>query len=115
VDKKRFYSKKAGAHPLKTQLAVTPEGLIAHQSATVPGKMHDAMLLRRSRLGRGLPQGVRLIGDKGYTGMGKVYPEREVVTPTKRPKGKDHTDDERDFNKQVAKVRIVVENAFLAG
>jgi hypothetical protein len=43
--------------------------------------------------------------------MGKVYPWLEVVTPTKRAKGKDHTEEERDYNRQVAKVRIAVENA----
>lgn len=111
VDKRKFYSSKAGAHTLKVQLAVTVDGYIVHQSATTPGKMHDAMVLRRSRLGWGLPSGVRLWGDKGYVGMEKVYPWLEVVTPTKRLKGKDLTEEARDFNKQVAKVRICVENA----
>jgi hypothetical protein len=59
VDKRKFYSKKAGTHTLKVQLAVTPDGYIVHQSATASGRMHDAMVLRRSRLGWGLPAGTR--------------------------------------------------------
>ena len=113
VDKKRFYSGKAGAHTLKTQLAVTPEGLIAHQSATAPGKMHDSRLFRRSRLGTALPVGIRLFGDKAYGGLKKVYPEYEVITPTKKPrKGQGELSEEvRGLNRLVSKVRIVVENA----
>ncbi len=65
VDKRKFYSPKSGTHTLKVQVAVSPEGLIVHRSATAPGRMHDAMVLRRSRLGWGLPVGVRLWGDEG--------------------------------------------------
>lgn len=97
-------------HALKTQYAVTVEGLIVHQSATVPGPMSDSMLFRRSRLPVNLPAGVRLFADSAFEGMGKVYPEFEVVTPFKRPKGGELTSQEQDFNRQVSKVRITVEN-----
>jgi DDE superfamily endonuclease/Helix-turn-helix of DDE superfamily endonuclease len=107
---RKFFSGKTKMHALKTQIAVTPDGLIVHQSATVPGPMADSMLLRRARLMVNLPAGTRVIWDAGYVGMDKIYPEFEVVTPFKRKKGKDLSDDEREFNHQVSKVRIVVEN-----
>jgi hypothetical protein len=47
---RKFFSDKSSMHALKTQIAVTPDGLIVHQSATVPGPMADSMLLRRARL-----------------------------------------------------------------
>ena len=107
---RKFFSGKTKMHALKTQIAVTPDGLIVHQSATVPGPMADSMLLRRARLMVNLPTGTRVIWDAGYVGMEKIYPEFEVVTPFKRKKGQDLTEDEREFNHQVSKVRIVVEN-----
>jgi hypothetical protein len=107
---KKFFSGKTKMHALKTQIAVTPDGLIVHQSATVPGPMADSMLLRRARLMVNLPAGTRVIWDAGYVGMEKIYPEFEVVTPFKRKKGQDLSEDEREFNHQVSKVRIVVEN-----
>lgn len=107
---RKFFSGKSSMHALKTQIAVTPDGLIVHQSATVPGPMADSMLLRRARLMVNLPAGTRVIWDAGYVGMDKIYPEFEVVTPFKRKKGQDLSEDEREFNHQVSKVRIVVEN-----
>ena len=111
VDKRRYYSAKAGQHTLKTQMAVSPQGLIVHQSATAPGRMHDSRLLRRSRLGTALGVGTRVIGDKGYVGMDKVYPEYEVITPKMKPKGGQLSEEERELNRLVAKARIEVENA----
>jgi hypothetical protein len=108
---KKYFSGKTKMHALKTQFAVTPEGRIVHQSATVPAPMSDSMLLRRSRLAGNLPPGVRLFGDSVYVGMGKVYPELEVVTPHKKPRGGELSDEQREFNRQVSKVRIAVENS----
>jgi len=85
-DKKRFYSVKQGTHTLKTQVAVTPEGQIVHLSATASGRTHDMKVLRRSRLMTRLPRHVRVWGDRGYTGLDKVYPDRETIVPAKRPK-----------------------------
>lgn len=65
-DKKRFYSVKQGAHTLKTQVAVTPEGQIVHLSATASGRTHDMKVLRRSRLMIRLPKHVRVWGPRVY-------------------------------------------------
>ena len=107
---KKYFSGKTKMHALKTQYAVTPDGVIVHQSASVPAPMSDSMLLRRSRLVVNLPPGTRVVWDKGYVGMEEVYPEFEVVVPIKKPKGGVLSDDEREFNRQVSKVRITVEN-----
>ena len=108
---KKYFSGKTKMHALKTQYAVTPEGMILHQSASVPAPMSDSMLLRRSRLAGNLPPGIRLFGDSAYEGMGKVYTELEVVTPQKKPKGGALTDEQRELNRQISKVRIAVENS----
>lgn len=110
-DKKRFYSVKQGTHTLKTQLTVTPEGQIVHLSATASGRTHDMKVLRHSRLMARLPRHVRIWGDRGYTGLAKVYPDRETIVPTKRPKKGELSDDDRELNRLISKVRITVENA----
>lgn len=118
-DAKKYFSGKTKMqelvriryHALKTQFAVTPEGRIVHQSAAVPAPMSDSSLLRRSRLAGNLPPGVRLFGDSAYEGMGKIYTELEVVTPVKKPKGGKLEVEQREFNRQVSKIRIAVENA----
>jgi hypothetical protein len=106
---KKYFSGKTKMHALKTQFAVTPEGRIVDQSATVSAPMSDSMLLRPSRLAGNLPPGVRLFGDSAYEGMG--YTELEVVTPHKKPEGGALTDEQRELNRQISKVRIAVENS----
>jgi hypothetical protein len=107
---KQFFSGKTKMHAVKTQIAVTPNGLIVHQSATVPGPMSDSMLLRRSRFAGNVPPGTRLFGDSAYQGMDQIYSELEVVTPIKKPKGGELSEQQRELNRQVSKVRIAVEN-----
>ncbi|MBB6018768.1 hypothetical protein HNQ04_004049 [Deinococcus radiopugnans ATCC 19172] len=110
-DKTRFYSVKQGTHTLKTQVAVTPDGQIVHLSATASGRTHDMKVLRRSRLMTRLPRHVRVWGDRGYTGIRKIYPERETIGPAKRPKKGELSDEQRELNRLISKVRITAENA----
>lgn len=110
-DKKRFYSVKKRTHTLKTQVAVTPEGQIVHLSATASGRTHDMKVLRRSRLMNRLPRHVRVWGDRGYTGMEKVYPDWETIVPAKRPKNGELSKEQRELNRLISKVRISAENA----
>ena len=42
------------------------------------------------------------IGDKGYVGNG-------MITPIKKPQGRELLDWEKEFNKQVNKIRAVIE------
>ena len=49
-DQKKFFSVKKGTHTLKTQVAVTPDGLVVHLSAPAGGRTHDMKVLKQSRL-----------------------------------------------------------------
>ncbi|PTA66309.1 transposase family protein [Deinococcus arcticus] len=109
-DKKRFYSVKQGTHTLKVQLAVTPEGQIVHLSATARGRIHDMKVMRCSRLMTRRPKHVRVWGDRGYTGLEKVYPGREIIVPAKRPRKGQLSDEQRELNRLISKVRITAEN-----
>jgi hypothetical protein len=45
-DQKKFFSVKKGTHTLKTQVTVTPEGLVVHLSAPAGGRTHDMKVLK---------------------------------------------------------------------
>lgn len=109
-DQKKFFSVKKGTHTLKTQVAVTPDGLIVHLSATASGRTHDMKVLKQSRLLPRLPKGARLWGDRGYTGLEKLCPRHEVIVPKMRPKGGELSEEDQALNRQISKVRITVEN-----
>ena len=61
-DQKKFFSVKKGTHTLKTQVAVTPEGLVVHLSAPAGGRTHDMKVQGQSRLLPHLPRSTRLWG-----------------------------------------------------
>ena len=73
--------------------------------------MHDASLLKRSRLMSNIPERIEVFGDKGYEGMAKVYPRHAFVAPQKKPKGGQLTTEARETNRWISKVRIIAENA----
>lgn len=109
-DQKKFFSVKKGTHTLKTQVAVTPDGLVVHLSAPTGGRTHDMNVLKQSRLLPRLPRGSRVWGDRGYTGLDKLCPGHEVIVPRMRPKGGVLSPEDRELNHQISKVRITVEN-----
>ncbi|AFD27544.1 Transposase, IS4 (plasmid) [Deinococcus gobiensis I-0] len=109
-DQKKFFSVKKGTHTLKTQVAVTPDGLVVHLSAPAGGRTHDMKVLKQSRLLPRLPRGSRVWVDRGYTGVDKLCPQHEVIVLHMRPKGGMLSPEDRELNHQIAKVRITVEN-----
>lgn len=109
-DRKKYFSVKKGTHTLKTQVAVTPDGRILHLSAPAGGRTHDMKVLKQSRLLGRLPRGSRVWGDRGYTGLDKLCPQHEVITPRMRPRGSTLSEENRELNHQISKVRITVEN-----
>ncbi|MDG7011198.1 MAG: IS5 family transposase, partial [Nitrososphaerota archaeon] len=57
-----------------------------------------------------LPKGVRPGVDLGYHGIQNDYPELDALIPFKKAKGKDLTEEQKAFNKLLAKARVVVEH-----
>lgn len=122
---KKYYSGKAKRHTMKTQYTTTYDGLIVHKSTSVEGSKHDFALFKQDNAAfpadlphnADAPQGsggrTRTIdiGDSAYTGMQKQYPDRDVRTSIKRKPGKKLTPAEKEYNKALAKIRILVEHA----
>jgi IS5 family transposase len=70
------------------------------------GKIHDFRIWKESQIGIG--EKIELLADKGYQGIKKIHSNSR--TPIKKFKGKSLSRKQKDFNKRLAKERIVVEH-----
>ena len=104
---KAHYSGKHHTHCAKVQI-IAPKGTICPHSVTFTryGSTHDMALFKRM-YGK-LPAGVILDGDSGYQGIDKLIPDS--LTPYKKPKGGELTEEQKDFNKAFARTRIKIEH-----
>jgi hypothetical protein len=110
---KPFYSGKKKAHTLKNQIAVAPDGSIQAVSDSLPGGAnHDLTVLRGThlleRLDPEADEGAMM--DKGYVGIAKDHPELPLVLPHKASRNHPLNDEQKAFNRLVARYRIVVEH-----
>jgi DDE superfamily endonuclease len=109
---KPYYSGKKKTHTLKNQFGVGPDGLIESVSASVAGgATHDVTLLRQTGLLGRLAEGEGAMVDKGYVGIDKDYPAVPLVIPFKACRNHPLTEEQKAFNRVVARYRIVVEHA----
>jgi len=103
-EQKRYYSGKKKKHTLKNQIITDKKGKIRAVTKSVPGKKHDKNLFDETP--PILPPKSNLTGDLGY------YGASGVTFPNKKPKGKELTKEEKQFNKELSKKRITVEHSF---
>lgn len=106
--RKTHYSGKKKRHTVKTQLTVNGKGAIVHKTRHARGRRHDYGIFKGNR--PKLPKGVRPGVDLGYHGIQNDYPELDALIPFKKAKGKDLTEEQKAFNKLLAKARVVVEH-----
>lgn len=70
------------------------------------GSVHDFKLLKKSKLK--FSRLIIILGDLGYLGIKEIY--KNAMIPYKSSKKKVLTEQEKEFNKQLSKRRIIVEN-----
>lgn len=107
---KPYYSGKKKAHTLKNQAAISPIGLVEHASESVPGATHDLTLLRQTDLLSELADGEAAMMDKGYDGIATDYPDQKLYLPFKARRNHPLTEEQKTYNRFLAKYRIVVEH-----
>ncbi len=103
---KRFYSGKQGGHTLKTQAIIGQKTLKIMCLGHGKGRNHDFRLFKNS--GVKFHKLVKLIADKGYQGIAKIHDKSE--TPIKKPKGGKLTKAQKKYNRELNRLRIVVEH-----
>jgi hypothetical protein len=108
----RYHSGKQKAFTLKSQVAVSPTGLIESVSVSVPGGAnHDLTLLRQTKLLDRLREGEGAMMDKGYDGIRNTYPELPLVLPFRARRNLPLAEKHKAFNRVVGRYRVVVEHA----
>ncbi len=70
------------------------------------GSIHDFKILKQSKLK--INENANIKTDKGFLGIKKLYPNAEV--PYKASKHHPLTREQKRYNRQLAKERIIVEN-----
>ena len=95
-----LYSGKHKTTGLNVQVACTLTGDLAWISDPIDGSRHDTYCLNESGVVAEEPR--NWIGDKGYVG-------NNMLTPIKKPTHRDLLDWEKEFNKQINKIRYVIE------
>jgi len=101
ASRRELYSGKHKTTGMNVQIACTLTGDLAWISDPIAGSRHDAYCLGESGILMTLDPG-NWIGDKGYVG-------NNMITPIKKPRWRDLLDWEKEFNKQVNKIRYVIE------
>jgi hypothetical protein len=96
-------SGKHRATGMKVLLACTPDGRPAWISGPVNGKHHDMYIWNHSGLRGGTGPSV-FCGDAGFIGSG-------MITPYRKERGEKLADWEKEYNRTIARVRWVVEQA----
>ena len=103
---KGFYSGKQGEHTLKTQVVLEQKSGKIICLGHGKGRIHDFRLFKTS--GIKFRELVKVIADKGYQGIAKIHKLSE--TPIKKPKGEKLTKAQKKYNRQLNRLRIVVEH-----
>ncbi len=106
--RKSYYSGRKKKHTVKTQLMVNSEGLILHKTGHRSGRKHDYDIYKHNH--SITPSQVENIVDLGYLGIEKDFPTVKSVLRIKKKKGTLLSCDERTYNKNHSRLRIIVEH-----
>jgi hypothetical protein len=104
---KAHYSGKKKTHEVKNNVLTLPDRRIVWMSKTYQGSVHDKKICDLQPLL--LPKGITLWQDTGFQGYN---PESvNVNMPTRKPKGKELTEEQKQTNRTVSSIRVLVEHA----
>jgi len=91
---------------VKNVLLVDKQLKIQYLSETHPGKVHDKRIVDATSYP--LPQGSCLLQDLGFLGF--ALEDVHIEMPTKKPKGRELTDDQKAANQEKARRRVYIEH-----
>lgn len=108
-DQETFYSGKKKTHTMKNALIVSTLGLIMWLGETHVGKVHDKPMVESLNF----LTPITMLADLGFQGW---KPQNvKLILPHKKPRNtktekRDLTQDQKDFNRELSKKRVKVEN-----
>jgi hypothetical protein len=103
---KKYYSGKQRCHTLKLQLLINQVTQEIICTALGVGKQHDFRIFKNSRIK--VRQEIQVVADKGYQGI--HHHHRNSKIPYKRPRKSQLSQEQKQYNREQARVRIKVEH-----
>lgn len=97
-----LWNKKHKTTGFNAQLISLLDGNAVWISGPLPGKTHDAKAFKETGAADIVKESGGGFGDKGYQGTG-------LVTPKKKPKGRELSISDKEYNSQIASLRAPVE------
>jgi DDE superfamily endonuclease/Helix-turn-helix of DDE superfamily endonuclease len=105
-----YYSGKKKKHTVKNLYTANQMGLIIYKSKRRQiGKNHDYNIYKKNHLD--IPEDVESLFDLGFLGVEKDFPEQKSSLPIKKEKHCKLSSQEKDYNRDHSKRRIVIEHA----
>ncbi|MDJ0589825.1 MAG: transposase family protein [Pleurocapsa sp. MO_226.B13] len=102
-EQKKYYSGKKGFHTLKNSVVSCAQGEdIIDVTVGARGPEADINLFRQQQ--NKFAESQEFVGDKAYVGAART------TTPTKKPKGRELTPEQKQENKQISRRRIFIEH-----
>ncbi|UZQ31280.1 MAG: IS5 family transposase [Spiroplasma phoeniceum] len=106
---KQSYSGKKKKHTIKKQVIIEQETKKIIATSFSLGKKHDYALFKESKIA--ILKNTKLIVDSGYQGIQKIH--NNVIMPTKKTNKKHLNKEQKQHNRLVSKIRIIIENIFV--
>ena len=108
---KENYSGKKKRHTVKNLVITNRKKEILYLSNTVQGSMHDFTLMKETVVKKYLPSEMKVYVDTGFLGFQKLSPDLNIFMPKKKPKSRNLFQYEKNQNRKISKLRILVEHA----
>jgi len=106
-EQKKKYSGKKKTHTVKNNIIVgNDDREVKYLGETHEGKKHDKKICDEEKIT--CPKGSNLYGDTAFIGL--EMEDVNIIIPKKKPIGKELTEAEKENNKSISSVRVIVEN-----
>lgn len=110
TDQRNFYSGKSKMHVIKSQIAVEPvSGRIMHVVCGVRGIIHDKVIFDLSGIIDLVGVRESVMADSGYQG---IQHSVRALMPFKKPRKGALTNEQKIWNRQLGRKRVLVEHVF---
>ena len=103
---KEYYSGKKKTHTVKNNILANSNCEVIFLTPTVEGKRHDKKIADESEYR--LPEGSTLLQDTGFQGFSVA--NVEILLPTKKPSGRELTQNQKDRNRSISRIRVRIEH-----
>jgi hypothetical protein len=106
-----YYSGKKKRHTLKNIIISDETKKALLLSKTKAGKHNDYQIAKDENVLSNLSQDVGVWVDLGFQGIKTDYPQLNVVIPHKKPRGGELSVEQKEENRIISGIRVIVEHA----